>query len=119
MASRGGVIQVSREGFAVTADVLVERLEAHEIEEAPEIFMWDVKTDQPVIEQRYVKEGHGSGPSRELQKSHRGGFLDSVSMWGWTEIFTTNFCLFILVFYRKGLGRISSWLPNSLPRLFS
>lgn len=58
MATRKGVIQLMREDLAVTARFETERMEAHEIEEGPEIARWDSETDQPVVRQRYVKETH-------------------------------------------------------------
>lgn len=58
MATRKGVIQLAHDDLAVTADFETERMEAHEIEEGPEIVRWDREADQPVIRQRYVKPDH-------------------------------------------------------------
>lgn len=58
MATRKGIIQLTREDLAVTARFETERLEAHDIEAGPEIARWDSETDQPVVRQRYVKETH-------------------------------------------------------------
>jgi hypothetical protein len=58
MASRKGIIQLSHEDLAITARFETERLEAHEIEEGPEIVRWDRETDQPVVRQRHVKPDH-------------------------------------------------------------
>ena len=41
MAARKGIIQLSRGDIAVSAKFETERMEEHELEEAPEIFMWD------------------------------------------------------------------------------
>lgn len=58
MATRKGIIQVAHEDLAVTAHFETERMEAHEIDEAPEVVRWDREADQPVIRQRYAKETH-------------------------------------------------------------
>lgn len=58
MATRKGIIQLTKEGLAVTARFETERLEAHDIEDGPDVTRWDTETDQPVIRQRYVKEAH-------------------------------------------------------------
>lgn len=58
MAARRGIIQVARGDVAVSAEFRTERMEAHEIESAPEIVKWEERTDQPVVSQRYVKETH-------------------------------------------------------------
>lgn len=58
MATRKGVIQVTRENLAVAANFETEKLEAREIEDAPEIARWDSETNQPVVRQRYAKEAH-------------------------------------------------------------
>ena len=58
MATRKGVIQLTHEDLAVTASFETERMEAHDIEEGPEIVRWDREAGQPVIKQRYVKPDH-------------------------------------------------------------
>lgn len=58
MATRKGIIQLAHEDLAITARFATERMEAHEIDEAPEVVRWDRETDSPVIRQRYVKPGH-------------------------------------------------------------
>lgn len=58
MAARKGIIQLSRGDIAVAAKFETERMEEHELEEAPEIFMWDKQADQPVVRERYAKAAH-------------------------------------------------------------
>lgn len=58
MATRKGVLKISRDEIAVVAGFATEKLEAKPIENPPEIARWDTKTEQPVIRQRYVKEEH-------------------------------------------------------------
>lgn len=58
MATRYGVLDLSRDDLDVEAAFETERLEAESIEEPPDIARWDPETDQPVIRQRYVKPDH-------------------------------------------------------------
>lgn len=58
MATRKGVIQLAHEDLAVTARFETERMEAHDIDDAPEIVRWDRDSNGPVIRQRYVKPIH-------------------------------------------------------------
>jgi hypothetical protein len=58
MATRKGIIKISRDDLAVLAEFETERLEATPIENPPDIARWDTGTDQPVVRQRYVKEDH-------------------------------------------------------------
>lgn len=58
MATRNGILKLSREELAVVAAFETERLEAQNIENPPDIARWDAETDQPVVRQRYVKEAH-------------------------------------------------------------
>lgn len=58
MATRKGILKLSRNDLAVVASFETERLEAENIESPPEIVRWDAETDQPVVRQRYVKSTH-------------------------------------------------------------
>jgi len=58
MATRYGVLELSREDLEIEAAFETERLDAQDIEEAPEIARWDPETDGPVVRQRYVKPTH-------------------------------------------------------------
>lgn len=58
MATRKGVIQLAHQDLEVSAKFETERMEAHEIEDGPEIVRWDREAGQPVIRQRYVKPDH-------------------------------------------------------------
>ncbi len=58
MATRKGIIKLSRDDIAIVAEFETEKLEAEDIEEGPEIAQWDAEKDQPVVRQRYVKSDH-------------------------------------------------------------